>query len=217
MRKTRHHPSSKTSSHLFDATHGAIDLHDVYGKQGTLRKILASPAMQRLRRIKQLGFVSDLHPSAEHSRFGHSVGTMQVMRRLIQKDTVLSGLSKGSSSMWKAAFPKAFPSKWNAEKMMQHMLVAALLQDIGELPYGVATDDLIGANEHVFKMAEQGLGTKIVNRNNWSSKQIFAVASLFCQQYWFIPSDPYVEEKLYYSPVMQEFTILDLVGEAGPD
>lgn len=41
-------------------------------------KILDSPMLQRLRRIKQLSFVNLVYPSANHTRFEHSLGVMHL-------------------------------------------------------------------------------------------------------------------------------------------
>lgn len=39
-------------------------------------RIMDMPQFQRLRRIKQLGLISLIYPGANHTRFEHSVGTM---------------------------------------------------------------------------------------------------------------------------------------------
>ncbi|PSG98768.1 MAG: metal-dependent phosphohydrolase [Nanohaloarchaea archaeon SW_7_43_1] len=51
-----------------DAVHGYINLSEEE------KKIVDSPAFQRLRRIRQLGFTSLIYPSATHTRFQHSLG-----------------------------------------------------------------------------------------------------------------------------------------------
>ena len=47
----------------------------------TEMQILESKEMQRLRRIKQLGNAYLVYPGATHSRFQHSLGTMEVTKR----------------------------------------------------------------------------------------------------------------------------------------
>ena len=42
------------------------------------RELLDTAAFQRLRRIKQLSGAHLVYPSAQHSRFEHSLGTMHV-------------------------------------------------------------------------------------------------------------------------------------------
>ena len=45
-------------------------------------KIMDMPQFQRLRRIKQLGLISLIYPGANHTRFEHSVGTMNLGSKL---------------------------------------------------------------------------------------------------------------------------------------
>src|SRR5437868_2394320 len=47
-------------------------------------RLLDSPLVQRMRSIKQLGFTSLTYPSAEHSRFVHSLGMFAVVSRFIE-------------------------------------------------------------------------------------------------------------------------------------
>jgi len=45
-------------------------------------KLIDTPQIQRLRRIKQLGFTYLVYPGANHTRFEHSIGTMYFASRL---------------------------------------------------------------------------------------------------------------------------------------
>lgn len=45
--------------------------------------VLDSPLLQRLRRIKQLGVIDLVYPSAGHTRFEHSIGALQQVTRVI--------------------------------------------------------------------------------------------------------------------------------------
>ena len=49
-------------------------VHDHIAVDGVARALLDTPAVQRLRGIKQLGTVSLVYPSANHTRFEHSLG-----------------------------------------------------------------------------------------------------------------------------------------------
>ncbi len=53
-----------------DSVHGNLYLDDFE------IKLTDTPQIQRLRRVKQLGFTSLVYPGANHSRFEHSIGTM---------------------------------------------------------------------------------------------------------------------------------------------
>ncbi|KZX12735.1 HD domain-containing protein [Methanobrevibacter curvatus] len=52
-----------------DSVHGNLQLNDLE------IRILDSPEMQRIRRIKQLGLISLIYPGANHTRLEHSLGT----------------------------------------------------------------------------------------------------------------------------------------------
>ena len=45
-------------------------------------KVMDMPQFQRLRRIKQLGLISLIYPGATHTRFEHSIGTMNLGSKL---------------------------------------------------------------------------------------------------------------------------------------
>ena len=49
-------------------------VHDHIRIDGVARDLLDTPELQRLRRIRQLGTVSLVYPSANHTRFEHSLG-----------------------------------------------------------------------------------------------------------------------------------------------
>ncbi|KAL0151853.1 hypothetical protein M9458_052854, partial [Cirrhinus mrigala] len=51
-----------------DPIHGHMELHPL------LVKIIDTPQIQRLRRIKQLGGTYLVYPGASHNRFEHSLG-----------------------------------------------------------------------------------------------------------------------------------------------
>ncbi|MDP3066964.1 MAG: HD domain-containing protein [Methanobacteriaceae archaeon] len=59
-----------------DSVHGDLQIEEF--------EVLLSdtPEIQRLRRIKQLGFTYLVYPGANHSRFEHSIGTMYLAGRL---------------------------------------------------------------------------------------------------------------------------------------
>ena len=59
-----------------DSIHGDLDLTDFE------LKILDTVEMQRLRRIKQLGFTNLVYPGANHTRFEHSIGTLFLANKI---------------------------------------------------------------------------------------------------------------------------------------
>lgn len=59
-----------------DSIHGDLHLTDFE------LKLVDTVEMQRLRRIKQLGFTSLVYPGANHTRFEHSIGTLYLADKL---------------------------------------------------------------------------------------------------------------------------------------
>lgn len=60
----------------------------IYGFIGLTKeelKLLDTPVVQRLRRIKQLGNTHLVYPSANHTRFEHSLGVMYIATRMAKK------------------------------------------------------------------------------------------------------------------------------------
>ena len=59
-----------------DSLHGNLQLNEFEVK------LIDTPQIQRLRRIKQLGFTYLVYPGANHTRFEHSIGAMYLASRL---------------------------------------------------------------------------------------------------------------------------------------
>ncbi len=74
----------KNGKLIHDSVHGTIQLDE------WMVRIVDTPEFQRLRRIKQLGFADLVYPGAHHTRFEHSIGSMQVARHLSSDETVLA-------------------------------------------------------------------------------------------------------------------------------
>jgi HD superfamily phosphohydrolase len=98
-----------------DAIHGSIKVSDPE------LEILDTQEMQRLRRIRQLGFVYLVYPSATHTRFEHSIGTMHLAGELARRLEF---------------------SKGDTEKLR----LAALLHDLGHGPYSHSSENAISAH-----------------------------------------------------------------------
>lgn len=68
---------------LYIMNNGKIISDPIYGfiniPQGLLLDIIEHPLMQRLTRIRQLGLTSMVYPSAQHTRFQHSLGAFHLM------------------------------------------------------------------------------------------------------------------------------------------
>jgi uncharacterized protein len=59
-----------------DSLHGNLQVNEFEVK------LIDTPQIQRLRRIKQLGFTYLVYPGANHTRFEHSIGSMYLASRL---------------------------------------------------------------------------------------------------------------------------------------
>src|SRR5699024_12416194 len=55
----------------------------VHVRDRVIWDLIATPEFQRLRRIKQLGTTHLTFHGAEHSRFNHSLGVYEIVRRII--------------------------------------------------------------------------------------------------------------------------------------
>jgi len=72
-----------------DPVHGFITI-----PKGIILKLIDHSWVQRLRRIRQLGLGHLVFPAAEHSRFSHAIGALElgqrVLKNLREKDTTIS-------------------------------------------------------------------------------------------------------------------------------
>jgi len=95
-----------------DSVHGHVRLGPVAAD------LLDTPAFQRLRHVKQLSTVRLVFPSANHTRFEHSLGVYHLATRALEG----LGLDPDTAA---------------------HVRAAALLHDIGHGPYGHQTEEII--------------------------------------------------------------------------
>lgn len=88
-------------------------------------KLINTKEFQRLRRIKQLGGTSMVFPSAEHSRFVHSLGVYEITRQMTELDQVKNHLT-------------------DYERLT--VLCAALLHDLGHGPFSHSFEGIFHYN-----------------------------------------------------------------------
>jgi HD superfamily phosphohydrolase len=93
-----------------DPVHDHIELDEL------ALSLIDSPIVQRLRRIRQLGFSNLVYPGANHTRFEHSLGVYHLTRQLIEQVE---------------------------EHRQKELLAAAILHDVGHGPFSHATEHLI--------------------------------------------------------------------------
>lgn len=112
------HPLSRT---YHDPLHGAITLNRQDPLEALLIELIDTPEFQRLRRIRQLGTANLTFHGAEGSRFTHSLGVMQVARRVFDR---LMGL-----------YPQLQPYR-------PLVLCGALLHDLGHGPFSHTGEEI---------------------------------------------------------------------------
>jgi HD superfamily phosphohydrolase len=95
--------------------------------------VIGTSEFQRLRRIKQLGTTYLVFHGAEHSRFHHSLGVYEIVRRII--DDGFSGRPE-----------------WNNEERLVTMC-AALLHDLGHGPFSHAFEKVFDLDHEHFTQA----------------------------------------------------------------
>ena len=108
-----------------DPVHGYIHVDEV-----VIDKLIDSGEFQRLRRIKQLGTSSTTFHGAEHSRFNHSLGVYEIVRRMI--DEAFLG-----DVVWKAE-----------DRLLA--LCAGLLHDLGHGPFSHSFERVFDVDHEEF-------------------------------------------------------------------
>jgi len=93
-------------------------VHDHIAVEGVAAALLETPPVQRLRRIKQLGTVTFVYPSANHTRFEHSLGVYHLA------DEALAHLGIEG-------------------RQAERVRAAAMLHDVGHAPYSHNVEDIV--------------------------------------------------------------------------
>lgn len=118
---------TKESKVMRDAIHGYIhvDLKIIWD-------LINAKEFQRLRRIHQLGGVYEVYHNAEHSRFSHSLGVYEIVRRMVYEvEDIHRALSE-------------------YEKVV--VMIAALLHDVGHLAFSHALEEVCDIKHETFSM-----------------------------------------------------------------
>ena len=103
-----------------DPVHGLIEFK---GADRPIAELLDTLAMQRLRRIKQMGFAWLVYPGAEHSRFGHALGAFHIAQRVVRRLEL-------------------------EPRVALHVKIAALLHDVGHGPFSHAWEHVFAGHDH---------------------------------------------------------------------
>ncbi|MCL2650963.1 MAG: HD domain-containing protein [Candidatus Azobacteroides sp.] len=137
-----------------DPVFGFINIPD-----GFIYEIICHPYLQRLSRIKQLGFASLVYPGAQHSRFHHSLGAMYLMNEAI---TQLR--SKGHDI---------------TDEEAEAALACILLHDVGHGPFSHVLEDTL-----VKGVSHEQISLMLMNRINAELKgKLDTTIAIFKNEY----------------------------------
>ena len=115
---------------LRDPIHNLITFHDNEWDR-LLLKLLGCKEVQRLRRIKQLGFSELVFPGANHNRFAHSLGVVHIAKKFLDQFDRVTGMPL-------TAAQRTF------------VLTAALLHDVGHGPFSHAFEKVTGRDHEAY-------------------------------------------------------------------
>jgi uncharacterized protein len=135
--------SQKVNKVFRDPIHGYIHFDDA-----NLYKLVESKEMQRLKRIYQLGGSFQVFPTAEHSRFSHSIGAYQIVSRIVDE---VDGIKNALSALDQIV-----------------LKTAVLLHDLGHGPFSHAF-------EMVHKIKHEEYTKAIINSNSEVNKILKAI------------------------------------------
>ncbi len=118
--------NSACTKKIYDAVHGFIRFNELE------RQLIDSEPFQRLHYLHQLGISFLVYPGATHSRFEHSLGTMELATRIFDRITSKQIGVDSDLGYWR-----------------QMIRLAALCHDLGHLPFShVAEKALLGKGGH---------------------------------------------------------------------
>jgi len=139
---------------LKDPVHSYIHIH-----YEVIWNCLDSKEFQRLRRIRQLGGDFQVYPTAEHSRFSHSLGVYEIVRRMV---TEVKSLCVELTEYEKVC-----------------VMLAGLLHDVGHGPFSHAF-------EHITNHSHEEYTAKIILGNTELNAILRAVSEKLPQDIVFI-------------------------------
>jgi HD superfamily phosphohydrolase len=111
----------------------------------TEREIVDTEIFQRLRGIRQLAGAHLVYPSAQHSRFEHSIGTMHI-----------------AGYAGETLFSKGY---FGDEDKVQQLRLAALLHDIGHGPFSHLFEEVLMEKQN---MNHEDMGRQIISQSEIS-------------------------------------------------
>jgi hypothetical protein len=116
-------------------------IHDFIRVYDTELKIIDLPIFQRLRRIRQLSGAHLTYPSAQHSRFEHSLGVMHIA-------------GQAANALKEKGFLKS--------DQIQEIRLAALLHDVGHGPFSHLFEEVLQIKK---KISHEEIGKRIIQES----------------------------------------------------
>lgn len=159
--------SSDMACEVIDVIHGHVRLTKIE------RSIIDHQYFQRLRRIKQLGLLNLVFPSANHTRFEHSLGAMHLasnfFKALLLNTTQIADKYGGSDGFpeirkrCKYAKKHLKELELAEEKLIQIIRLCALLHDVGHGPFSHIFKEVMPKWKHI-KKHENGTNKRMLGR-----------------------------------------------------
>ncbi|WP_136715960.1 HD domain-containing protein [Halorientalis salina] len=127
-------------------------VHDHIAVTGVARDLIDTPAVQRLRHIRQLGTVTLVYPSANHTRFEHSLGVYHLANEALGHLNV---------------------SGQQAERVR----AAALLHDVGHAPFSHNIEDVVHRHtgkwhDDVHELLENGEVARVLTEHGLNTDSV---------------------------------------------
>ncbi len=116
-------------------------IHDFIRVNDAELKIIDSPIFQRLRRIRQLSGAHLTYPSAQHSRFEHSLGVMHIA-------------GQAANALKEKGHLKS--------DQIGEIILAALLHDVGHGPFAHLFEEILETKK---KISHEEIGKKIIQES----------------------------------------------------
>lgn len=108
-------------------------------------RLIDCPLVQRLRGIRQLGLTYLVYPSAEHTRFVHSVGMAHLVSELLDEADRVSSEEIEVREDLPLVGMSAFSPLTRDE-----IIFAAILHDVGHMPFSHATEAVLENRKDLF-------------------------------------------------------------------
>lgn len=112
---------------------------------GRSLRLIDSPILQRLRHVRQLGLSYLTYPTAEHSRFAHSLGMSCVVGHFLDASQKISTRYHGHQAV--RLHEKPSDRTTTDDNILRH---AALLHDTGHFPFSHALENIVEGNSKLF-------------------------------------------------------------------